>query len=112
MHAYVEVCASVRSSVHPFVCIHLMTDCFGFNGPLRQYFSLYRTASQRGRKKRRKTDKGKHVKTTPPAHTASAIGPCPTINEISRMHATELYVYSAPSHHPITPLYAPMNGLC
>ena len=25
MHAYVEVCASVHSSVHPFVCIH---ECF------------------------------------------------------------------------------------
>ena len=22
-------------------------DCFGFNGPLRQYFSLYRTVSKR-----------------------------------------------------------------
>ena len=26
--------------------------CFGSNGPLRQYFSLYRVVSQRGRKKR------------------------------------------------------------
>ena len=26
---------------------------FGFNGPLRQYFSLYRAVSQRGRKKRK-----------------------------------------------------------
>ena len=25
MHAYVEVCASVHSSVHPFVCVH---ECF------------------------------------------------------------------------------------
>ena len=27
---------------------------FGFDGPLRQYFSLYRAVSQRGRKKREK----------------------------------------------------------
>ena len=26
---------------------HWMVGCFGFNGPLRQYFSLYRAASQR-----------------------------------------------------------------
>ena len=25
----------------------LLVDSFGFNGPLRQYFSLYRTSSQR-----------------------------------------------------------------
>ena len=24
-----------------------LVGCFGFNGPLRQYFSLYRTVSQR-----------------------------------------------------------------
>ena len=26
---------------------HWLVGCFGFNGPLRQYFSLYRTVSQR-----------------------------------------------------------------
>ena len=25
-----------------------LVGCFGFNGPLRQYFSLYRAVSQRG----------------------------------------------------------------
>ena len=29
-----------------------LVSCFGLNGPLRQYFSLYRTVFQRGRKKR------------------------------------------------------------
>ena len=32
---------------------------FGFNDPLRQYFSLYRAVSQRGRKKRKKIDERK-----------------------------------------------------
>ena len=27
--------------------IDLLVGCFGFNGPLRQFFSLYRAASQR-----------------------------------------------------------------
>ena len=29
-----------------------LVGCFGLNGPLRQYFSLYRAISQRGRKKK------------------------------------------------------------
>ena len=27
--------------------INMLVGCFGFNGPLRQYFSLYRAVSQR-----------------------------------------------------------------
>ena len=61
-----------------------LVGCLGFNDPLRQYFSLYRAVSQRGRKKRQKIDKRKNVQTSPPAPTASAIGPCPTIIQISR----------------------------
>ena len=49
---------SVAISVKPHVCFILvlillslfqswLVDCFGFNGPLRQYFSLYRAVSQR-----------------------------------------------------------------
>ena len=61
-----------------------LVGCFGFNGPLRQYFSLYQAVSHRGRKKREKIDERKNVQTSPPAPTASAIGPCPTISQISR----------------------------
>ena len=49
--------------------------CFVFNGPLRQYFSLYLAVSksngERGREKKISTQ-------PPPAPTAIAIGPCPT----------------------------------
>ena len=38
---------------------------FWFNRPLRQYSSLYRAVSQRGRKKREKIDECKNVQTTP-----------------------------------------------
>ena len=31
-----------------------LVGCFGFNGPLRQYFSLYRAVSQREGDKKRK----------------------------------------------------------
>ena len=56
---------------------------FGFNDPLRQYFSLYRAVSQRGRKKRKKIDERKMFKQPPTAPTASAIVHCPTIFQIS-----------------------------
>ena len=42
-----------------------LVGCCRFNGPLRQYFSLYRAVSQRGRKKREVTDERKNVQTTP-----------------------------------------------
>ena len=55
---------------------------FGFNGPLRQYFSLYRAVSQREGEREERIDESKNVQTTPPAPTASAIGPCPTVIKI------------------------------
>ena len=71
-------------------CSHIIHDwiwlvrCFGFNGPLRQYFSLYRAVSQRVRKKI-KDRREKNMSEQPPtAPTASAIDPCPTIIQISR----------------------------
>ena len=77
-----------------------LVSCFGFSGPLRQYFRLNRTVSHRGRKKREKTDEIKNVQTTP-SHTLCKriVRPCPTIIQISGT----LKVYPAPSHHPTTP---------
>ena len=49
---------------------------FGFIGPLRQYFSLYRAVSQR------EGERVKMSKQPPPAPTASAVGPCPTVIQI------------------------------
>ena len=47
-----------------------LVDCFGFNGPLRQYFS------QKGQMR------VKMSKPPPPAPTASAVGLCPTVIKI------------------------------
>ena len=33
-----------------------LVGCFGFDGPLRQYFSLCRAVSDRGRRKKEKID--------------------------------------------------------
>ena len=47
---------------------HISVGRFWFNGPLRQYFSLYRAVSQRGRKKTEMTDERKNVQTSPHSH--------------------------------------------
>ena len=43
----------------------MLVGCFGFNGPLRQYFSLYRAVSQREGERRERTEESKNVQTTP-----------------------------------------------
>ena len=43
-----------------------LVGCFGLNGPLRQYFSLYRAVSQReGERGEKRIDESKNVQTTP-----------------------------------------------
>ena len=60
-----------------------LVGCFGFNGPLRQYFSLYRAVSQReGEREEKGQMRVKMSKQPPPAPTASAAGPCPTVIQI------------------------------
>ena len=43
----------------------MLVGCFGFNGHLRQYFSLYRAVSRRERERGERTDESKCVQTTP-----------------------------------------------
>ena len=45
-----------------------LVSCFRCNGPLRQYFSLYRAVSQRVRKKREKIDERKKCPNNPHPH--------------------------------------------
>ena len=70
-----------------FECIWViwLVSCFGLNGPLRDSISVYiGRLSERGRKKREIQTGGKMSKPPPPAPTASAVGPCPTLIQISR----------------------------
>ena len=72
---------------------------FGFNGPLRQYFSLYRAVFQReGLREEKRQRRVKMSKQPPSAPTASAICPCPTI--IQTVGRPALEAYPGPSHHP------------
>ena len=41
-----------------------LVSCFGFNDPLRQYFSLCRAVSQREGERREKIEESKYVQTT------------------------------------------------
>ena len=45
------------------VVLTFLVGCFGFNGPLRQYFSLYRAVSQReGERGKKRIDENKRPK--------------------------------------------------
>ena len=67
------------------------------NECLKQYFSLYRVMSQRGRK----IEARKNVQTTPSAPTGSTVGPCCTIIQITRTPGTpRLPSTITPSDHP------------
>ena len=74
----------------------------GFNGPLRQYFSLYRAVSQREGEREERIDESENVNHPPPAPTASAIGPCPTVIKIvGRPGTGSLPSTIAPPDHPL-----------
>ena len=45
--------------------LQLWIGCFGFNGPLRQYFSLYRAVSQREGERGERIDESENVQTVP-----------------------------------------------
>ena len=76
---------------------------FGLNGPLRQYFSLYRAVSQREGERGEKGEmRIKTSKQPPPAPTASAVGPCPTVIQIvGRPGTGSLPSTIAPLDHPL-----------
>ena len=58
-----------------------LVGCFGFNGPLRQYFSLYRAVSQReGERGVKRIDESKNVQTTPTRTYYKRSRPLPCCN--------------------------------
>ena len=81
-----------------------LVGCFGFSGPVRQYFNLYQAVSQREGERREKGQKRVRVnmsKQLTPAPIASAIGPCPTIIQIvGRPGTGSLPRTIAPPYHP------------
>ena len=91
-----------------------------FDGPLRQYFSLYRAVSQReGERGEKRIDESTNVQTTPTRTYYKRSRPLPYYNpncrtprhwKFTQHHCTTrpspapgLEVYPAPSRHPTTP---------
>ena len=64
--------------------LQVLVGCFGFNGPLRQYFRLYWAVSQSEGERKEMIDQRKMSIQPPPAPTVSAVGPCPCLIKISR----------------------------
>ena len=61
-----------------------LVGSFGFNGPLRQYFSLYRAVSQREGERGERIDESKNVQTTPTRTYCKRNRPLPYCNRNSR----------------------------
>ena len=61
-----------------------LVGCFGFNGPLRQYFSLYRAVSQREGERGERIDGSKNVQTAPTRTYGKRNRPLPYCNQNCR----------------------------
>ena len=81
----------------------LLVGWFGFSGPLRQYFSLYRAVSEREGEREERIDESKNVQATPIRTYCKRSRPLPYSNP-NQQDAPALEVYPAPSHQPTTPL--------
>ena len=77
-----------------------LVGCFGFNGPLRQYFSLYRAVSQReGDREEKRIDESKNVQTTPTRTYYKRSRPLPYCNPNCRTPRHWKFT----QHHRTTP---------
>ena len=77
-----------------------LVGCSWFNGPLRQYFSLYRAISQR-EGEREKTEESKNVQTTPTRTYCKRNRPLPYyIQIVGRPGTGSLPRTIAPPDHP------------
>ena len=73
---------------------------------LRPFETVFQSISgrlpKRGRKRKERIDESKNVQTTPPAPTANAVGPCPTVIQmVGRPGTGSLPSTIAPPDHPL-----------
>ena len=66
------------------MCVCVFVGCFKLNGPLRQYFNLYRAVSQKEGERKEMIDESKNVQTTPTRTYCKRSRPCPTMITIGR----------------------------
>ena len=79
-----------------------LVGCLGFNGPLRQYFSIYRAVSQREGERRERIDESKNVQTNPTRTYCKRNRPLPYCNQNCRTPRhwkfTQYYRTTRPPH--------------
>ena len=71
-------------AVNQYEVLIWLVGCFGFNGPLRQYFSLYQAVSQREGERGERIDESKNVQTTPTRTYCKRNRPLPYCNQNCR----------------------------
>ena len=79
-HVYLE-CVFIRFNS---CLLRWLVGCFGFNGPLRLYFSLYRAVSQRAEEREERIDESKNIQTTPTRTYCKRNRPLPYCNQNCR----------------------------
>ena len=93
-----------RTTRPPPLRVGWLVGCLGFNGPLRQYVSLYRAVSQReGERERRERieEETKNVQTTPTRTYCERSRPLPyCIQIVGRPGTGSLPSTIAPPDHP------------
>ena len=62
----------IPSKIKWILRVGLLVGCFGFNGPLRQYFSLYWAVSQREEERKEKERREKKCPNNPHPHLLQA----------------------------------------
>ena len=83
-----------------FDTVGWLVGCFGFNGPLRQYFSLYRAVSQRDGEREERIVESKNVQTTPTRTHRRRNRPLPYLIKIVGRPGTGSLPSIAPPDHP------------
>ena len=91
-----------REYKYSLITFGWLVGCLGFNGPLRQYFSLYRAVSQREGERRERIDESKNVQTTATPTYCKRNRPLPYCNQNCRTPGTgSLPSTIAPPYHPV-----------
>ena len=94
------------SPLSPSLWVGWLVGCFGFNGPLRQYFSLYRAVSQReGEREEKRIDESKNVQTTPTRTYYKRSRPLPYCNPNCRTPRHWKFTQHHRTTRPPSPLF-------
>ena len=84
----VDFCWYLHLCLLLLVCVQFqlgwLVGCFGLNGPLRQYCSLYRAVSQREGERGERIHESKNVQTTPTRTYCKRNRPLPCCNQNCR----------------------------